>query len=129
MGRMVRADPSVLRHRHITSSFPPTKDGPFNGKDEIHVVLPVILANSSSETLEPILDQHLGHLVDNWFQDFPLYDSKLMVLMWVWEVYKQLEEVCHHLWLHEGYLLTHLKACSPQSHPKGPETSSSRTCW
>ena len=40
-----------------------------------------------------MLDKHLGRLVDECFQDFPLYDSKLMVLRWIFAVYQHLEEV------------------------------------
>ena len=93
--RLVKpADASLLLHKHVTYSFPPIKGGCLSGADETHVVLPVVLADSSPEALKPILDQHLGCLVDEWFRDFPLFDSNLTVLGWIWTVYQQLEEVC-----------------------------------
>ncbi|KAF2239144.1 hypothetical protein EV356DRAFT_528434 [Viridothelium virens] len=88
-------DPALLLHRHVTHEFPPTKGALLSRTDETHLVLPVVLTDASPQALKPILDRHLGQLVDHWFQDFPLFDSHLTVLSWIWRVYQQLEERVH----------------------------------
>jgi hypothetical protein len=86
-------DPSLLIHKHVVYEFPPTKSRLLSGSDETHAVLPLVLANPDPEVLMPLLDRHLGDLVDGWFPDFPLYDSKLNVLGWIYTVYQRLENV------------------------------------
>ncbi|KAL9091711.1 MAG: hypothetical protein Q9165_004787 [Trypethelium subeluteriae] len=88
-------DPSLLLHKHITHEFPPTKDVLLSKMDETHLVLPAILTDASPQALKPILDHHLGQLVDQWFHAFPLFQSHLTVLNWIWRIYQQLEERIH----------------------------------
>lgn len=129
--RLIRPeDPSLLLHNHIAHSFPPTKDGCVGGADETHVVLPVVLADSSPEVLKPMLDKHLGYLVDEWFQDFPLYDSRLTVLGWIWTVYQQLEEVCRRRSLFFlTFTLIRSQACTPRFDAKDAQAPGAGPHW
>ena len=85
---IICADTLKLIHQHIVYPWPPTPEP--DGSNGL-AVFPAILGDTTN--LKALLDERLAILVDDYFDEFPLYHSPLRVLYEIYALYKSLERV------------------------------------
>lgn len=79
-----------LVHKHIVYQWPPRANEATARCSCQHLVFPAVVANTSN--LQAVLDRHLGILVDEYFDQFPAYESIFRILRPIQAFYQRLPE-------------------------------------